>query len=75
MKIQWSDNQRDMLSRMDVPFDFEKDMSDDELESLYEIAPEYLYFMPNGEPTGECLVVESIITALTKPMRNRGLLG
>ena len=74
MKIIWNDEQQKILEKMNLPFDFRSDLSDDEMNDLYEITPDYMEF-PDGEPTKECLIVESIMDALIPPMKERGLLA
>lgn len=73
MLIKWNPQQLEMLSKMNVPFNAIQEMTDDQLDDLYEIVPDYLEFDSNGEPTEQCLVVESMIDALAVAMQERDL--
>lgn len=75
MKIAWTDGEAALLSNMNLPFDHGVQLSDSQIEDLYDTAPDFLEFSQGGIPTATCLVVENIITKLTEVMRQRGLLA
>jgi hypothetical protein len=75
MKIDWKPIHIPILSLMKMPFDYTDDMTDEQLEQLYDVIPDYLEFDENGDPTKECEIVEEILTFTGKEMGRRGLLA
>lgn len=75
MKIDWKPKHIIMLSAMQIPFDYADDMTDDQLEQLYEAVPDYLEFDENGVPTEKGGIVEEMITLVSVEMRKRKLLA
>lgn len=75
MKIEWSEKQLELLAKMEIPFDYLGELSDDQLSELYDIVPDCLTFDHAGEPTGDCNIVESLIDTLAAVMNPRGLLA
>lgn len=67
MKIRFSDKQRELLKRIDLPFDVDADLSDDEICILAESVADYLevYGLDSQyEPTVEGAICESILDLL-----------
>lgn len=73
MHISWNAEQLRALSAMDTSIDYLGDLTDDDLNGLYDIVPDYLFFDKNGNPDKETYIVESIITDLANVMSPRGL--
>ena len=69
MIIKWAERQEEMLLKMAVPFDIAADLSDEEIENLYEIVPEYMLDHTDtgdNRPDSDFNICEDIITRLAK---------
>lgn len=79
MIIKWDKKQFEMLNKMSVPFDVQKDLNDDELEELYDIVPDFMLgkagWDGKNEPGADFLLCEDIVTVLAGKMKERGLLA
>lgn len=75
MALDWNKKQLDTLAKMDIPFDVAQELTDDQLEQLYEIVPDHLEFDKNAEPTDQGAIVEDILTLVGAEMGKRGLLA
>lgn len=67
MKIKFSDRQQTLLKRLDLPFDINADLSDDEICILAESVADYLEMHgldKKYEPTAEGAICESILDLL-----------
>ena len=72
--IHWTDKQLDLLKKLDLPFDPAAEMSDDQLEEMYEEIPEHFEWHPKtGMPVGDCMDYEDMLTLVYKEMEPRGL--
>ena len=73
--IKWTEEQLEALRELDLPFDPTLEMTDEQLEQLYEEVPEHFDWHPKtGEPVGDCMLYEDILDELIKEMKPRGLL-
>lgn len=79
MKILWNEAQLNMLAKMKVPFDVSKDITNGELELLYDIVPDFMFekigWDGRGTPSKDFNTCEDIITILARKMDEEGLLA
>lgn len=73
-RIAWTKDELELLREMNLEFNPSSNLTDDNLELLYDLAPEYLEFTDDGEPTARCMTAENIITKLSGAMGPRGLI-
>lgn len=66
MSFPWSETQKKCLEKMNIPFDFNGDLSDDEILKLDDIVTDYMmmHCISNDEVTPTGRICESIIDTM-----------
>ena len=78
MLMNWTKREHQILSRMEIAFDYKAEMSNNQIEDLYDIVPDYM--MENTDtsddhPNSDFNICEDIITKLAKALEEKGLLA
>ena len=76
--IIWEAQELEVLAKMDISFAYKGQLTDAQMEDLYEIVPDYMLSNTDtgdDSPNSEFSICENITTKLAIHLRARGLLG
>ena len=75
--IVWVESEIAILAKMNIPFLYMGYLTDEQLEDLYEIVPDYMMSNTNtsdDSPDSDFNICEGVITKIAMHMEARGLL-
>lgn len=79
MKLRWNANEKLIFKDMAIPFDVDKDLSDDELEYLFEGVDDYRWthegYDGKGKPGMQFLTCENIMDRIEDVLAEHGLVN